>query len=232
MPKKVSLEKWLEKHGKQSSDMVVTPFENSGRMDDPAALDQRKSYRDQKGEPVIHIQTVTNADMKKINGSEPEAKPQIIRVNSPGLTTQPILSFERRDLDGSEPSIRVLEGGKGVPDIRPFVNPYTSTNPLSTSSLLAPSASDSKGHSITNNYDELRKRMGNAIVNLNGEQLDILLPVNVDESCTRISIGGVAGTLRVKSAEAKKNDYDSDRKVGEKRRTRPLNWDGSEDRSD
>ena len=232
MPKKIDIETWLVKHGvKHVKGDTLIPFEGKGRMDDPAALDQRKDYRDQRGEPVTVIQTITDKEMKRLSGSEPMATPQIIRVNSPGLTTSPILSFERRDIkgeDGDGPTIRVLEGGKGVPDTMPFINPYalTGTN-LSKSSLLEPDKADSKGLSTTRNYDELRNRMGNMKINIEGMELDILLPCEVDPG-VRMSIGGVDSRLHVKSDEAKSDQYNPGRE-GEKKKSTPLHWDGNKD---
>jgi hypothetical protein len=235
MPKKIDIEKWLAKHTiRAPRGSTVIPFENGGRMDDPAALDQRKDYRDQRGEPVTVIQTITDKEMRRLSGSEPQATPQVIRVNSPGLTTQPILSFERRDIKGEDtgrPTIRVLEGGKGVPDTMPFVNPYTLTGTnLSHSSLLEPGKADSKGQSTTKNYDELRNRMGNMKINIDGMELDILLPCEVDPG-TRMSIGGVDARLHVKSDEAKSDQYNPG-KEGEKKASKPLHWDGNKDGGD
>jgi len=233
MPKKNSIEQWLARHGvKPVKGDTLIPFENKGRMDDPAVLDQRQSYRDQRGEPVTIIQTITDKEMKRLSGSIPEATPQIIRVNSPGLTTSPILSFERRDIQGDKdgPTIRVIEGGKGVPDTQPFINPYalTGTN-LSKSSLLEPGKADPKGQSTTKNYDELRDRMGNMKVKIDGMELDILLPT--EAMGTYMSIGGVPAKLQVKSEEAKSNAYNPG-KDGEKKATRPLHWDGEKDGGD
>lgn len=233
MPKKVSLEQWLAKHSpKPVKGDTLIPFEGKGRMDDPAALDQRQSYRDQRGEPVTIIQTISNKEMRRLSGSEPQSTPQVIRVNSPGLTTSPILSFERRDIVGDKdnPSIRVLEGGKGVPDTQPFINPYalTGTN-LSHSSLREPGKADTKGSSTTHNYDELRNRMGNMKINIDGMELDILLPA--EAMGTHMSIGGVPARLQVKSEEAKGNQYNPG-KEGEKKATKPLHWDGNKDGGD
>jgi hypothetical protein len=107
------------------------------------------------------------------------------------------------------------------------VNSWTSTNPLSKSSLLEPDKADPKGHSTTHAYDELRRKMGNYSINIDGQAMDILLPCDVvdDFSGTKINVGGVPSYLVIKS---KANGFYGGKK-GEKRISRPLAGDGEYD---
>ena len=228
------LREWLAKRdSKKSREIVVNPFEGpDNRMDDPnQTMKPKYDVRTQGRDPVTVIYTIPPAQFKKITGEEPAGIGEVVRVMSPGLTTQPLISIDKVDVQAANgPKIRVIEGGAGIPESQPFINPWTSTNPLSTSSLLAPGQADSKGFSTTNNYDELRRRMGNHMVNLNGESMDILLPVDVTEmySGTGVSIGGVPGRATIRSGE---NGFYSDKPIGQVRATKPLHWDGNEDGS-
>ena len=208
-----TIERWLAKYGKK--EIIVNPYEYPDRRMDDLEQPRKTSVVGSRQEPMVRIQTISDEDFKKITGSYPtnEVKlydettppePKVIRVNSPGMTTQPVLSFAPTDIPKNGlPAVRVIEGGQGIPETHPFVNPWTSTNPLRTSSLLDRNGADPKGHSTTHAYDELRNRMNNMHVELNGETFDILLPADVtdDFSGTKISVGGTPGQLGVKSKE-------------------------------
>jgi len=237
MPSQDVLKNWLSKQRPkrqkvEHKEIVVNPFEYpDNRMDDPNQPGQARKYnvRTQNRDPVTIIRTISARQFKKLTGEHPEGIGHIVRVMSPGLTTQPLISVDKVDIrQAGGPKIRVIEGGAGVPESQPFINPWTSTNPLSKSSLLAPGQADSKGFSVTKNYDELRRRMGNCTIRLNGEELDILLPIDVTEaySGTPISIGGVPGIASIKSNET---GFTNNEPIGTKRRVRTMSWDGQLD---
>ena len=225
-----TIERWKRQQARkegQVSEVTVNPYEGRGRMDDPDS--PKISVRGGNNDPVVTVEPTDSVTYKRITGDDPRVRPEIIRVNSPGLTTQPLITMAINDIpQRNMPQIRIVEGGRGTPEAvtpSPHMNSWTSTNPLSKSSLLEPDKADPKGHTTTHAYDELRNRMGNYSINIDGERMDILLPSDVtdDFSGTKMSIGGVPGHLLVKS---KANGFYNKEPVGVVRKTKPLHWDG------
>ena len=226
-----AIDKWLKTHkGDKGNAVTINPSTYpNGRMDDPDVPSVK--VLGAQHEPIVNIKTVDDDTFKRITGGSPEVKGEIIRVNSPPFTTQPNITMAIDDIpQRNMPTIRVVEGGRGTPEtVTPFINPYAlAGSNLSHSSLLEPDKHDPKGRSTTHNYDELRNRMGNMKMRIDGEEMDILLPSDVtdDFSGTRISIGNVPGRLAVNSKE---NGFYDDKPVGTKKKTRPLTWDGEKD---
>jgi hypothetical protein len=225
------LKDWLQRQSKPREILVnPNPYENGGRMDDPTTMDPQIKVLTEHTEPVTIIRTISDRQFKKLTGENPQGLGEEIRVDSPSFTTQPQISIDAVDLrDRNAPQIRVIEGGAGVPDTKPFVNPFTSTNPNSMSSLLAPGKADTRGMSTTNNYDEMKRRMDNVILNIDGENLDILLPTDITDtfSGTKINIGGVPGMLTTRDTT---NGFFNKEKIGTKHPVSTMDWDGQDDK--
>jgi hypothetical protein len=240
---KDTVARWVEqkerKIGKPPETVTVNPYEYPDRrMDDPEQ-DPKISVVGANRDPIVDIRTIPQKDFKNLVGSYSVGEPKVIRVNSPVFTTQPVLSFTTDDIRRvGQPKVGVIEAKRGTTsNIMPFVNPFTSTNPLSSQSVLKPDGesldtADPRGWSVTRQYDQLRKRMKHSTLNLGGVAMDILLPSDVsdDFSGTKIDIGGSPGRLDVKSEE--NGYYNSQFAGGKKIPSKPLFWDEGEDPDD
>lgn len=250
------LDSFLAKRRIRANQRKVNPYEYPDkRIDDWQGGPPQSSVAvTTNNEPIIDIQTITDSQYRRLTGERPGVEPKIVRVSSPVFTTQPIITLERDDIRRANPQIRVVEGGRGTPEgCQPFINPYTMTDPNSHSSLLEEGKADTRGksltHSTTPQYDAMKEKMNHMMVNIDGEEMDILLPIHAktaeavargvkvtlagtnakDENDTLsgvpISIGGIPGSLAIKSNVERVGTRPD---IGNVRKVKYASWDGQE----